>query len=59
VLLVQKLLGRWHDQHIVLHPVQSWNLTRVRVSDLDAVLDAFRDRPGRAKADNFRRRRFV
>jgi carboxyl-terminal processing protease len=93
VLLVQNMLGRLHDQHVVLTSgnttlrtytpdyfvnwdnsvwqqylarggaqvrngavsavfdgvpyiaVQSWNPTRVNVSDLDAFLDAFRDRP--------------
>jgi Peptidase family S41/Tricorn protease C1 domain len=93
VLLVQNMLGRLHDQHVVLTSgnttlrtytpdyfvnwdngvwqqylarggaqvrngavsavfagvpyiaVQSWNPTRVNVSDLDAFLEAFRDRP--------------
>ena len=93
VLLMQNMLGRLHDQHVVLTSgnttlrtytpdyfvnwdnsvwqqylargsaqvrngavsavfdgvpyiaIQSWNPTRVSVSDLDAFLDAFRDRP--------------
>ena len=93
VTLVQEMLGRLHDQHVVLTngsttlrtyvpnysfnwddsvwqqylarvnaqvrgaaisaafngvpyiAVQSWNPSRVSVSDLDAFLDAFRDRP--------------
>jgi Peptidase family S41/Tricorn protease C1 domain len=93
VLLVQNMLARLHDQHVVLTSgnttlrtytpdyfvnwdnsvwqqylarggaqvrngavsavfagvpyiaIQSWNPTRVNVSDLDAFLDAFRDRP--------------